>query len=165
MAFHTRPVRLSYPASAAAAFSETSAQYRYDGAPLRAKVAVEEKEAWRREEIAFDGALPGDSLPGRPGLVSGVRVTQMVEDRAGRMAPFLKEGRAVFLVVLEGFAGREPVGAYGDLAMTSTDYREMLREWSVDTYVGGNVPAERGGRALVNGFLDDLMGKAVWSGH
>jgi len=48
------------------------------------------------------------------------------------MLPYVRSGRALFLVVLKGFAGREPVGAYARLEYGSPEHRDILKNWSVD---------------------------------
>jgi hypothetical protein len=91
-----------------------------------AVLAAEETGEWRREEIAYDSYgerakaflyIPKNSAPpyqvihflGGDNWFAGVPVTEIVEGKAGHLAPYIRGGRAVFLVVLKGLAGREPV--------------------------------------------------------
>jgi hypothetical protein len=63
-------------------------------------------------------------------------VTDVVEDRAARLAPYIRSGRALLLVVLKGFDGRPPVGAFANLEAGSAAHREMLLNWAVDMQRG-----------------------------
>jgi hypothetical protein len=137
-------------ASSVRDFQTSASRYRYEKTPLNAQiVGVHEKEQWRREEIAFDG-YDGERaraflyLPKRgaapyqvihylsgAGWFAGVPVTEVVEE-SERVSPFIRAGRAVLLVVLKGFAGREPVGAYVDLELGSKPRREILVSWAID---------------------------------
>lgn len=151
MSFTQKSIDFDYPVSSAETFRSSLERYRYPQAPLHAEVvSVEEKEAWRREEIAFDGYggkrakaylyLPRTSsgpyqtiqFLGGASWFHGMPVTVELEGRGARLAPYVRGGRAVFMVVLEGFAGREPVGAYVTLAPTSPEYRDILKEWTID---------------------------------
>src|SRR4029079_12875854 len=62
----------------------------------------------------------------------GVPVTSVVEVNSQRMAPVLRAGRALLMVVLKGFDGREPVGAWAKRDYNSSQYRDILYQWSVD---------------------------------
>jgi eukaryotic-like serine/threonine-protein kinase len=153
--FRKRRTDIRYSASSAAAFQVSRERYRYPEAPLNAQlVSVKETAAWRREEIAFDGyagkrakaflylprkaAGPFQTIHflGGASWWMGVPPTYDVEDRAARLAPVLQSGRAVFLGILEGFAGREPVGGFARLPFNSPEYRDMLREWTIDMQRG-----------------------------
>lgn len=150
MPFSQKPFRLDYPASTPAQFEAARKHYQYADAPLNARiVAEEEKDAWKRQEIEFDGFggkrakaflyLPRNSTEpyqvihylGGAASWYGVPVTDFVEDRGASMAPFIRSGRAVLLVVLEGFHGREPVGGYVDI-YGSLKQKEILVEWVTD---------------------------------
>jgi eukaryotic-like serine/threonine-protein kinase len=140
-----------YPVSTDREFRESKARYAHKATPLNAAVlATKETEQWRREEIAFDGYggeqvkaflyLPKSSTPpyqvihhlsGMPWWY-GLPVTHVIEDGAARMAPYIRSGRAMLLVVLKGFAGREPVGAYARLEHGSALHIEMLEQWAID---------------------------------
>jgi len=61
-----------------------------------------------------------------------VPVTSVVEVNSQRMAPVLRAGRALLMVVLKGFDGREPVGAWAKRDYNSSQYRDILYQWSVD---------------------------------
>jgi serine/threonine protein kinase/formylglycine-generating enzyme required for sulfatase activity len=113
----------SYTASSPAEFAAWSEHYRYEPTPLDARVdEVVETPSWRREKISFAGAggrraIAYLYLPlhvKRPLQVlhfvpagdvdSGFRsLPASIEDR---VAPFVKAGRAVFGVVLEGYIER-----------------------------------------------------------
>jgi len=66
----------------------------------------------------------------------GVPVTNIVEGSFIRLAPYIRAGRAVFLIVLKGFAGREPVGAYAMIEPGSAAHRELMVNWAVDMQRG-----------------------------
>ncbi|MBZ5625814.1 MAG: SUMF1/EgtB/PvdO family nonheme iron enzyme [Acidobacteriia bacterium] len=156
-----------YPVSNGSEFQAAKARYAYEKTPLNAKVvAVEEAQPWRREEIAFDGYggervraflyLPKNATP--PYQVIhylsggawwfGVPVTEVVESGSARLAPYIRAGRAVFLVVLKGFAGRELVGPYAPwtprpqdnqkyrLSLASAEHGEELLYGAVDMQRG-----------------------------
>jgi len=144
-----------YPISSEVEFRRAKARYAYEYTPLNWSVsAVEERDLWRREEVAFDGHgaervkaflyLPRNAAPPyqvihfMSGLSwwFGVPVTDVVEDRAARLAPYIRSGRALLLVVLKGFDGRPPVGAFGNLEAGSATHREMLLNWAVDMQRG-----------------------------
>jgi formylglycine-generating enzyme required for sulfatase activity len=136
---------VEYPVSSEREFQVSRMRYGYERSPLHAKIiATTDTESWKREEIAFDGYggeratgflyLPKNASPpyqviqfvGGGSWFYGVPVTQVVERNNSRIAPYIRAGRAVFLVVLKGFAGREPVGAYGDLELGSRQHRDIL---------------------------------------
>ena len=133
-----------YTPTSVARFTTLADGYRYDPAPLEARVeeTVETPE-WTRERITFNGA-DGERaiaylyLPrhvARPLQVvhyvpagdvdSGLRsLTEAMDDR---MAPFVKSGRAVFGVVLEGYIGRlEPPGTARPSATTVEYFERTL---------------------------------------
>jgi hypothetical protein len=147
--FRSKPV--FYQVSTDQEFKKSSAHYPYEKTPLNAKVlSTEETESWRREAIAFDGFageraaaflyLPKSASPpyqvihflGGGSWWYGVPVTKVVEDGASRIAPYIRDGRAVFLVVLKGFAGREPVGRCANMPPGFHARREVVRSWAVD---------------------------------
>jgi formylglycine-generating enzyme required for sulfatase activity/DNA-binding winged helix-turn-helix (wHTH) protein len=141
---------LDYAISTAAEFRTRKARYDYKWTPLHGElVATEDSQSWRREEVVFDGHdgarvrgflyLPKRSDPpfqtihylGGSGWWYGLPATDAVEGRAARLAPYIKAGRAVFLVVLRGSAGREP-GSVLRLGRASPEYRDMLAKWVID---------------------------------
>ena len=151
MSFASGKDEFQYPVSTDAEFRATKARYTYEKTPLHAAViAAEETESWRREEIAFDGFggerakaflyLPKNAAQpyqlihylGGTQWWYGVPVTYVVEGKADRLASYIRTGRAVFLVVLKGFAGREPVGAYAGIEVGSEQHRDMLLQLVVD---------------------------------
>ena len=139
-----------YPVSSERDFQASAARYAYEHAPLNAVILGRQESAgWRREEIAFDSQggqqakaflyLPKNAVP--PYQVIhylsgaawwfGVPVTDVVETN-GRLSPYLRGGRAVFLVVLEGFNGRESgkfANIFDNLDYGSGGYPEGLRSW------------------------------------
>ena len=162
MRFSSARQAIEYPVSTDREFQASKLRYAYERRPLHAAVlAAEETEAWRREEVAFDGFggerasaflyLPKSAVPpyqviqflGGDSWFYGTPVTQVVE-KSSRVAPYIRAGRAVFLVVLKGFAGREPAGAYGrepagaygNLEFGSRQHRDILVSWAVDMQRG-----------------------------
>jgi len=151
MRFVSRQEEFSYPVSSDRDFEAAKKLYGYEKAPLNsAVVSVTETTSYRREEIDFDGFggqrakgylyLPKNAAPpyqtiqflsGTPWWY-GVPITHMMEGKAAVMLPYVRSGRAMFLVVLKGFAGREPVGGYAHLEYGSPEHREILKNWSVD---------------------------------
>ena len=155
MRFSSAARNIDYPVSTDREFEVSRLRYAYKKGPLNAKLlAVREAEAWRREEIAFDGFdgeragaflyLPKNSTApyqviqflGGGSWFYGVPLTQSVERADSRLAPYLQAGRAVFLVVLKGFAGREPVGAYANYEAGSRKHRDVMMSWTVDMQRG-----------------------------
>jgi eukaryotic-like serine/threonine-protein kinase len=150
----TREV-LHYPVSSDREFKASAAHYAYKHTPLNAAIlGVEESASWRREEISFDGRggqrmkaflyLPKSAAPyqvihylGGAGLWFGVPVTEDIEGAGGRLSPYLRAGRAVFVEVLEGFNGRD-TGKYAKIAaeVGSPEYREGLISWVGDMQRG-----------------------------
>ncbi len=153
--------RWNYGVSTVAEFQATKALYGYEKAPLNASVVgVEETSQWRREEIAYDSYgdrakaylyLPRNAIApfqtihflSGDNWFAGVPVTDIVEGKAGHLAPYLRSGRAVFLVVLKGFAGREPVGAYLRRDYGSSQRINILKHWIVDMQRGVDYLATR----------------------
>ena len=155
MRFASNEQVFHYPVSTDAEFRAAKARYAYEKTPLHAVVlTTEETDLWRREEIAFDGYggerakaflyLPKNAAPpyqvihflGGTNLKYGSPVTAIVERKAARLAPYLRSGRAVFVIVLKGFAGREPVGAYAAIEVGSAQHNDILLQWTVDMQRG-----------------------------
>ena len=155
MRFASNEQVFHYPVSTEAEFRAAKARYAYEKTPLHSVVlATEETDLWRREEIAFDGYggerakaflyLPKNAAPpyqvihflGGTNLKYGAPVTAVVESKAARLAPYLRSGRAVFVIVLKGFAGREPVGAYAAIEVGSAQHNDILLQWTVDMQRG-----------------------------
>ena len=151
MRLSSREQPFEYPVSTDKQFEASRLRYAYDKSALNSSVlAVQDSEAWRREEIAFDGFngervkaflySPKHAKPpyqvihflGGGSWFYGVPVTQTVENDTSRLAPYIRAGRAVFLVVLKGFAGREPVGDYANVELGTRQHRDILHSWSVD---------------------------------
>jgi hypothetical protein len=116
--------------------------YKYDPAPLDPKVVeVSETDEWRREKISFVGAgeeralaylwlpkhfpRPLQVINYKPGgtVYQGLTVPQETEVVCG---PFLKSGRAVFVVVLKGMKERPLPPDYVDPKETTVKYREVV---------------------------------------
>jgi formylglycine-generating enzyme required for sulfatase activity len=113
----------AYEPTPAAVFQPLAATYRYEKAPLDAR--IEESRDfpdWKREKITFDGAngervIAYLYLPhhfARPlqvlhyipaGDVNG-GFRSLTDSTDERMAPYIKSGRAVFGVVLKGYSER-----------------------------------------------------------
>ena len=156
----TRDV-LHYPVSSDREFKASAAHYAYKHTPLNAAIlGVEESASWRREEISFDGQggqrakaflyLPKAATPpyqvihylGGAGMFFGLPVTEIVEAadaKAFSLSPYLRAGRAIFLVVLEGFNGRD-TGKYAktvaNAEVGSSEFREGLMGWVGDLQRG-----------------------------
>jgi hypothetical protein len=157
MALSTDGEAIHYPVSSERDFTASAKRYAYERTALNAAhLGVQETAGWRREEVAFDTQggqrvkaflyLPKNAVAPYQVIhyVSGdawwlgVPVTEVVE-RSGRLSPYLRAGRAVFLVVLEGFSGRE-AGKYATLFSTldfgSVSYRDGLASWVRDMQRG-----------------------------
>lgn len=153
MSFATNQQVQRYPVSTEAEFKNLKAHYAYEKTSLNAVIAgVQETDQWRREQIAFTGHggerimaflyLPKNTAPpyqvihylGASGWWLGIPITDAVESTP-RMAPYIRSGRAIFMVVLKGFAGRSP-GMYAGLEQGSAEHREMMVNWTVDMQRG-----------------------------
>ena len=121
MRFSSTVDSLDYPVSTDRDFQISKSRYAYEKTSLHAAViGRQETESWWREEIDFDGHgaervkaflyLPKSAAPpyqviqfvGGGSWWLGVPVTETVEKRLP-VAPHIRAGRAVFLVVLKGF--------------------------------------------------------------
>jgi formylglycine-generating enzyme required for sulfatase activity/DNA-binding winged helix-turn-helix (wHTH) protein len=139
-----------YPVSSEEKFRASAARYAYERSDLHAVVTgVTETASWRREEVAFDSQggqrakaylyLPKSVAPPYQTIHylsgnawwQGIPVTEIVEGRGARLAPYLRYGRAIFLVVLEGFAGRE-TGKFANLEMGSAEWGPAVINWVKD---------------------------------
>lgn len=127
--------------------------YRYDKTPLEANIIeVKETAEWRREKISFLGAndetvLAYLYLP--KNYKQPLQVIQYVPagDVFGRfvslpehietfMSPYIKSGRAVFAVVLEGFIEREYPPEYKPAPESSIKFRDEIVSMTTDTRRG-----------------------------
>lgn len=143
------PIRISK--ASPAEFAELKAEYAFERNDLEARIeSVRENAIWRREEVSFNGYgderasgylyLPRNAKPpyqvieylGGSGHWNGVPVTIKMEGSHAELEPYVKLGRAIFLVNLKGFAGREPVGGYARLDAGTTQYRSILKWWLGD---------------------------------
>jgi formylglycine-generating enzyme required for sulfatase activity len=133
----------SYPRSSEASFRAWLSHYRYDRTPLdpRMEETVETPE-WRRERIRFLGArgqptyaylyLPKSArppyqviqfVPGS-GAYDGIPPNDFVE--SGRLAPLVKAGRAIFVVALPGYVGRERPAGEKRPDRASVEFRDRV---------------------------------------
>jgi formylglycine-generating enzyme required for sulfatase activity/DNA-binding winged helix-turn-helix (wHTH) protein len=150
-----------YPISTEKEFRASAARYAYEPRPLNiAVIGVAETASWHREEVAFDGQggqrakaylyLPKSAAPPYQTIHylsgnawwQGIPVTEVVEGRGARLAPYLRSGRAIFLVVLEGFAGRE-TGKYANLEIGSAEWGPAVVNWVIDMRRGVDYLATR----------------------
>ena len=133
-----------YAAPSPQQFAALSAAYHYDAkAPLNARIdeTVTTPE-WKREKISFDGAngarafaylylphhvtLPVQVIHYLPAgdVDGGFRsLSDSIDDR---MAPFVRAGRAVFGVVLEGYIGRLRPAGWVRPDPSTAEYAEIL---------------------------------------
>jgi cephalosporin-C deacetylase-like acetyl esterase len=150
----------SYTASSAGEFAAWSEHYRYEPTPLEARVdEVVETESWRREKISFAGAggtramaylylprhveRPLQVLHFVPAgdVASGFRSLPMsIEDR---VAPFIKAGRAVFGVVLEGYMERLPPPDTRQPAVDTVELLDFMSQRVTDLRRGLDYLARR----------------------
>ena len=124
-------------------FASLAAAYRYDKTPLDARIEqTTETPAWTRERITFNGAngaraiaylyLPKNAprplqvihLIPAGDVASGFR--SLPEAMDDRMAPFVKAGRAVFGVVLEGYVERLRPAGWVPPDPATVEFTEMI---------------------------------------
>jgi hypothetical protein len=125
--------------------------YEYDAKSNAAKtVGRTDGGSWTREEIRYRGAdeeeviaylyLPKNVKPpyqvihylGGSALWMGTPVTEAVEGRIPSMEPYLRAGKAIFVVVLKGFEGRPPLREYAMVAANSSRYVDIVKGWMED---------------------------------
>jgi eukaryotic-like serine/threonine-protein kinase len=126
-----------------AAFAKLAATYRYDRAPLAAKIeeTIQTPE-WQREKITFNGAHGARAIAylylpkhvQRPlqvlhflpagDVAGGLRSLPAAMDYG--MAPYVRGGRAAFGVVLEGYVERLMPAGFVRPAANSVEYTEMV---------------------------------------
>jgi len=137
---HEIPV---YKISSDETFAGLAKSYRYENTPLEAQVIeVKETEEWRREKITFNGAnhqraiaylyLP-KNYPNPSQVINvvpaadvsgGLRsLSASIEDR---LVPFVKSGRAVFGVVLEGYIERLRPAGYVPPDPRTAEFRDLI---------------------------------------
>lgn len=147
---------MSFSPSDVATFSRTTQAelsgwlnyYRYDEAPLESStVEVVETAEWRREKISYAGAsderamaylyLPKSAqkpfqvihfMPGASAFDS-LTVPQYVDMT---VSPHIKSGRAVFVVVLQGYVERKWPPSHKPMEFSSVKYREQVINWVTD---------------------------------
>jgi hypothetical protein len=131
-----------YPRSSEQAFQAWARHYRYDKGPLEAKVIETiETPDWRRETIRYLGSANAEVvahlfLP--RGVQPPFQVIHFVpgsnaynhEPPAGiverYLSPHIKSGRAVFVVTLRGYVGREWPADHRPGDASSVAYREKI---------------------------------------
>ena len=133
----------SYAPTPAATFNALAETYRYDKTPLDARIEeTTDTPDWKRERITFNGAggervIAYLYLPhhfARPlqvlhyypaGDVNGGfrSLTDSIDER---MAPFIKSGRAVFGVVLDGYIERLRPGGQAPLDPSTVEFHERM---------------------------------------
>ena len=122
--------------------------YRYDETPLEpSTVEAVETDEWRREKISYAGAdderamaylyLPKSSqkpfqvihfVPGASAFDS-LTVPRYVDMT---VSPHIKSGRAVFVVVLQGYVERKWPPSHKPMEFSSVKYREQVINWVTD---------------------------------
>jgi len=137
---HEIPV---YKISSDETFAGLAKSYRYENTPLEAQVIeVKETEEWRREKITFNGAnhlraiaylyLPKNypkpsqviNVVPAADVSGGLRsLSASIEDR---LVPFVKSGRAVFGVVLEGYIERLRPAGYVPPDPRTAEFRDLI---------------------------------------
>ena len=138
----------TYTATGDASFRAWLSHYRYDKTPLNAKVEeVAENEGWQREKITYAGANDGRAmaylyLPKNvkppfqvihyiPGS-SAFRSFTIPQYEELILSPHIKAGRAVFVVVLEGYVERKWPPGYESPDMSSVKFRAQVVSWVTD---------------------------------
>ena len=132
-----------YAPTSAATFKALADTYRYDQAPLDARIEdTKETADWKRERITFNGAggarviaylyLPNHFA--RPlqvlhfipaGDVNG-GFRSLTDSMDERMAPFIKSGRAAFGVVLEGYIERLRPAGEAPVDPSTVEFHERM---------------------------------------
>jgi formylglycine-generating enzyme required for sulfatase activity/DNA-binding winged helix-turn-helix (wHTH) protein len=150
---------VEYPkALSDAAFEKLRQGYEYESRAVEARtVGRIDGGIWKREEIRYRGAneeeaiaylyLPKNAKPpyqvihylGGSALWLGTPVTEAVEGRMPSMEPYLRAGKAVFVVVLKGFEGRPPLREYALVGTNSSRYTEIVKGWIEDLRRGVDV--------------------------
>ena len=133
----------AYAPTPVATFNALAETYRYDKTPLDARIEeTRDTPDWKRERIAFNGAggervIAYLYLPhhfARPlqvlhyypaGDVNGGfrSLTDSIDER---MAPFIKSGRAVFGVVLDGYIERLRPAGQAPLDPSTVEFHERM---------------------------------------
>lgn len=138
-----------YKPSSDADFKTWLTHYEYDKKPLNAKIVeTTETDAWQREKITFMGeggeqaiaylylpknyprplqvlhyVPPGDVVRGLRSLPDSIEMF---------VAPFIKSGRAVFAVVLEGYTERPFPTGYALPDNSTVEFRKQMVNWITD---------------------------------
>ena len=147
MAFDPREVP-TYGPTSEASFEEWLSHYRYDKTPLEPRIVeVIETDEWRREKITYAGAddervmaylyLPKNFrapfqvihfVPGTSAFYS-LTVPQYVNLV---VQPYIKSGRAAFVVVLKGYVERKSPDSHKSPTLASVKYLEEMVNWVTD---------------------------------
>ena len=156
----------AYSPTPEAKFTALAAAYHYDPVPLEARTEEKiETPDWTREKITFSGAggerataylylprhvpPPVQVLHYVPAGDVHFAMRSLTDSMDERMAPFVKSGRAVFGVVLQGYVGRlrgnELVGPAALAAQdgTSAEYAELTVNRLIDLRRGVDYLATR----------------------
>jgi DNA-binding winged helix-turn-helix (wHTH) protein/formylglycine-generating enzyme required for sulfatase activity len=138
----------TYTPTSGASFRAWLSHYRYDKTPLRPKLEeVDETKEWRREKITYMGAndarataylyLPKNVKPPFqvihyiPGS-SAFRSLAIPQFEDLVFSPHIKAGRAVFVVVLEGYVERKWPAGYESPDISSVKFRAQVVNWVTD---------------------------------
>ncbi len=138
----------TYTPTSEASFRAYLSHYRYDKTPLQARVEeIVETDEWRREKISYSGAddgramaylyLPKNLAPPFqvihfiPG-VSAFRSLTVPQYVDMLLRPHIQSGRAVFVVVLDGYVERKWPPGRGLPDVSSVKYRQQMVNWATD---------------------------------
>ena len=137
----TRDLAPVYPRSSDADFRAWLSHYRYDKTPLEARVEeTRDTPDWKLEKVTFEGAggertyaylyLPKSAQPPFQ-VIQFIPPSPAYEGQApnwfvesGRAAGHIKAGRAIFIVALRGYVGREHAGGDKRLERDTVAYRD-----------------------------------------
>ncbi len=134
-----------------AAFDRFRAFYSYPDRPLAPRIVASlDGGTWTRQEIRFRAANDEEALAylylpkhaqapyqtihflGGTNWFVGAPITSAVEGNKGLLEPFLRAGRAVFLVAFKGMHGRPPVGERPVLEAASSRWKTIMRDRVID---------------------------------
>jgi formylglycine-generating enzyme required for sulfatase activity len=136
-----------YTPSSPQHFQAILRHYRYDRAPLNARVVSEQDlPDWRQLTIAYDGAVNSRVAALLCLPKNTVKPFQVIHYVAGsafggvpwvtflstRLAPHVRAGRAVFLVSVEGHAERPWPAGHQKPDESSVKFRDQLVRWTTD---------------------------------
>lgn len=135
------PSTPSYEPVDSSTYAALLSHYRYDPVPANAEI-IETVEAadWDRQQIEFDGPaaerltaylyLPSRALPPYQPLLyipsSAAFVSGVASGTENVVGPLIRRGRAVFVVVMKGMAGRENPPDYTPPPLSSVAFRDRM---------------------------------------